>query len=175
MYMPKKTHTKLSAILKETFIDNIKQIFVLTLLVSSLSVPIYLYTVFLPNYILKVLDITVQESLKYSVISLIALCFFVPTAGWLSEKTSYEKMFKYGCLLSVIAGYPLFALMTTGNIAILILTQCIMGGIIAFIAAPLFALLISRFPTNIRYTGVSFVFNTAMDSLVVQHLWLASK
>ncbi len=158
----KKPHTKLSAILQETFVDNIRQIITLTLLVSSLAIPIYLYTVFLPNYIMKVLAISVQESLRYSVLSLLALCFFVPASGWLSEKVSYEKMFRYGCIASVILGYPIFIVMTSGNIVLLIISQCLMGGIISFIAAPLFALLISRFPTNIRYTGVSFVFNTAM-------------
>jgi MHS family proline/betaine transporter-like MFS transporter len=111
---------------------------------------------------MKILAISVQESLKYSVLSLFALCFFVPTAGWLSEKISYEKMFKYGCICSILSGYPIFYLMTSGSVIILILSQFLMGGIISFIAAPLFALLISRFPTNIRYTGVSFVFNTAM-------------
>lgn len=161
------TETKLKKLLsytpvKDTFRKHWLDLVLMILLVMGLAVPIYMYTVYVPNYISEILGFGPQKSLIFSTGGLLFLSCFVPTVGHMADKIGNEKLLLFGLSLSIFFGYPVFSLLSSGSVACVILGQFCMGVIASTIAAPIFGVLVKIFPIHLRYTGVSFVFNTSM-------------
>lgn len=147
---------------KETFKLHWKELLILTFLVMGLSVPIYMYTVYIPNYISMTVGLEAKTSLVFSTIGLCFISFMVPFVGRWSDEMGNEKMLFTGLMLSALLGYPIFSLFATGATPYIILGQLCLGVTASFIAAPIFGVLLKMFPTRIRYTAISLVFNTSM-------------
>lgn len=151
-----------AAPVKETFAKHWSDILIMILLVMALAVPIYMYTVYLPNYIAEFSEFGLRKSLIFSTIALFFVSFLVPVMGSWSDKIGHEKVLGLGIMLSATLGYPIFVLFSFGTEIAVGLGLFFMGTIVSLIAAPMFSVLISMFPVQLRYTGVSFVFNTSM-------------
>ena len=79
-------------------------------------------------------------------------------AGWLSDRTSPQRVLMLGSLSSVVLGATMGPLMqagTGGVFAFLSLGLFVMG----FVYGPLGAFLPGLFPARVRYTGASVAFN----------------
>lgn len=148
---------------KEAFTKEWRNIFFMTLLVMSLAVPVYMYTIYLPNYINEVLGVAFKEGLIISALSLLLLSALVPIIGFFCDNIGNKKVLSIGLLSATLFGYPIFVLLSCGSLFSLYMGQICLGGIVALIAAPMFAVLLKVFPVHIRYTSVSFVFNTSMS------------
>lgn len=158
-----KADNKLSLTpVKDTFQKHQLPLFLMILLVMGLSVPIYLYTVYIPNYISAIVGFNAQKSLLFSTTGLLFLSIMVPTIGRIADKVGNEKMIMIGLGLSTLCGYPIFLLLAAGQDVTVILGQLTLGLIASLIAAPIFGVLLKIFPAQLRYTTISFVFNTGM-------------
>jgi MHS family proline/betaine transporter-like MFS transporter len=130
---------------------------------ASLCIPIYLATVFLPNYLQTVLEFNARTATMMSIFQLLMLSFGVPIFGRLSDFIGYQQTFIIGCLALIGGAYPIFYLMSAQSLFMVTMAMIALGLCIFMIAGPIFALLVDAFETSVRYTAVSFVFNTAMS------------
>jgi len=146
----------------DTFSKQWKDALLMILLVMSLAVPIYMYTIYLPNYLTDTIGVCLKKSLLLSSISLCFISGLVPVVGKLSDHVGHEKILLTGLIACLIIGCPVFALLSCGQPVFIILGQFCFGVVVSFIAAPMFGVLLKVFPVHRRYTGVSFVFNTSM-------------
>jgi len=158
-----KNHNKLSEHpVYDTFSNQWKETILMILLVMSLAVPIYMYTIYLPNYLVDAIGMDLKKSLFLSTISLCFISGLVPVVGKISDQFGNEKTLLVGLIASLIIGYPIFVLLSCGQPLCVIMGQCCFGVVVSFIAAPMLGVLLKVFPVHRRYTGVSFVFNTSM-------------
>jgi MHS family proline/betaine transporter-like MFS transporter len=158
-----KNHNKLSEHpVYDTFSKQWKDVTLMILLVMSLSVPIYMYTIYLPNYLVDVVGIDFKKSLFLSTISLCFISGLVPVIGKISDQVGNEKTLLMGLIVGLLIGCPIFSLLSSGQSLCIILGQFFFGVMVSFIAAPMLGVLLKVFPVHRRYTGVSFVFNTSM-------------
>lgn len=158
-----KNHNKLSKHpVYDTFSKQWKEVTLMILLVMSLSVPIYMYTIYLPNYLIDVVGMDLKKSLFFSSISLCFISVLVPVIGKISDQIGNEKTLLMGLIAGLSIGCPVFVLLSSGQLLYIILGQFCFGFVLSFIAAPMLGVLLKVFPVNRRYTGVSFVFNTSM-------------
>ncbi|MGI9215064.1 MAG: MFS transporter, partial [Gammaproteobacteria bacterium] len=148
--------------ISDTFKQQWLDIILMILLVMSLAVPIYMYTIYLPNYMSEIIGFSFQNSLLLSTLSLCFISILVPTIGRFSDYFGNEKILLIGLTNSLILGYPIFLLLSSRIIYFIVLGQFCLGTITSLIAAPMLGVLIKVFPIHLRYTGVSFVFNTSM-------------
>lgn len=158
----KRSKTLSTAPVKEAFQKQWKNLVLMIMLVMSLAVPVYMYTIYLPNYINDILGINFKEGLAMSTISLLFLSILVPIIGIFCDEIGNNKVLLIGLFASLIFGYPVFVMLSQGSLLYLCFGQICLGSIVALIAAPMFAVLLKVFPVHIRYTSVSFVFNTSM-------------
>lgn len=158
-----KNHNKLSEHpVYDTFNKQRKDAALMILLVMSLAVPIYMYTVYLPNYLADVVGIGLNKSLFLSTISLCFIAGLVPVVGKISDQIGNEKILLAGLIANLMMGCPVFALLSCGQSLCIVFGQLCFGVALSCIAAPMFGVLLKVFPVHRRYTGVSFVFNTSM-------------
>ena len=146
----------------DTFKQQWRDMILMILLVMSLAVPIYMYTIYLPNYIVDIIGVGFKKSLVLSTVSLCFISILVPAIGKFSDDIGNEKVLLIGLIASSVLGYPIFLLLSYGQPFSIVFGQFLLGGVVSLIAAPMLGVLLKVFPIHLRYTGVSFVFNTGM-------------
>jgi len=134
-----------------------------TIMVASLAIPIYLFTIFIPSYLTSALNMDTTVSQTISVISLIFLSFGVPLLGKMADTYGKYKIYCIGCAYNIVLSYPIFYLIATTDYTAVCFGILLLGIGLLFIAGPMFAILIAKYNSNVRYTAVSFVFNTSMS------------
>jgi MHS family proline/betaine transporter-like MFS transporter len=159
-----KTENKLSrAPVKEAFKSQWRDIVLMIFLVMGLSVPIYMYNIYIPNFISEMANFGTHKGLIISCIALTFISLLVPTIGRVADKMGNEKLLLLALSASFVFGYPVFYMLSLGTYLSVSCALLILGIIVSAIAAPIFGVLLKVFPTQLRYTSVSFVFNTSMS------------
>jgi MFS transporter, MHS family, proline/betaine transporter len=159
-----KTENKISRTpVKDAFKNQWVDIVLMILLVMGLSVPIYMYTIYIPNYISEIANFGTQKGLIFSSVSLAFISILVPTIGRVADRIGNEKLLLIALSFSCIFGYPVFLMLSWGTNLSVVCGLLVLGVIVSSIAAPIFGVLLKVFPTQFRYTSVSFVFNTSMS------------
>lgn len=158
-----QTENKLSRTpVQDAFKEQWRDIVLMVFLVMGLSVPIYMYTIYIPNYISEIANFGSQKGLIFSTVALAFISILVPTVGRIADKIGNEKLLLLALSASFVLGYPVFYLLSLGTHLSVICGLLMLGIIVSSIAAPIFGVLLKVFPTQLRYTSVSFVFNTSM-------------
>lgn len=94
-------------------------------------------------------------------IAALVMCFFIPIFGALSDKVGRPRMYIMGALATGLSAIPALYLMTVhvDQVWIVWLSIVIPFGILyASIYGPIAALFCELFDTDVRYTGISFVY-----------------
>jgi MFS transporter, MHS family, proline/betaine transporter len=132
-------------------------------LVVALAVPIYLFNIFIPSYLGSILKIHAVKAQAISVCCLISLSIGVPMLGLLADKIGKYKVFVAGCIYNIAIGYLSFYLISLGSTIWMLLGLTLIGLGLLLIAGPIFAILMYSYDPEVRFTAVSFVFNTSMS------------
>lgn len=95
-------------------------------------------------------------------ISALATLILTPVFGLISDRIGRRPTMIAGVVLFGVFGFLLFPAMSSGSASVLIVTL-ILGQAVAYGAwsGPYASLLAEMFPTDVRYTGASFVFQIA--------------
>ncbi|MDS9468736.1 MFS transporter [Paracoccus sp. MBLB3053] len=89
----------------------------------------------------------------------VVMIFCIPFFGRLSDRIGRPKTYAIGSLLLTLSVFPAFALLASGNPALIILGIVLPFGIIyPMCYGPEAALFADLFDPSVRYTGVSFVY-----------------
>lgn len=133
------------------------------LLSISFAVPMSFHNTYLPIFYSKHSSFGLKNGILISALGILWISLLSPIAGMLSEKIGYMKTIQIGCLLLLMFGYLIFELLNHGTTLSVFIMEVIFGIIVALISAPLFAVLVQKFPTETRYTGVSLSYNLGMS------------
>lgn len=146
---------------KELF-KNHKKKFFIALGVSSLNaVAFYIILSYMPVYLATERGVATANSLLATTVSTIVyiLCIFV--TGHISDVVGRRKMLIIASLLFIFLSVPLFYLLGSKSIIVILLVQVLFGVMLTTNDGTLATFLSELFPTSIRYTGFAFSFNTA--------------
>lgn len=126
-------------------------------------VGVYTFLVFVPLYLEASGVLSRPEALSAGVVatgmSLLAAWPF----GALSDRYGRRAVLLAGALAHLICAYPLFLLLNTGELALILLAQTVAGVVSASVAAPGVAMLAEQFPTRSRATGVGLSFSITVS------------
>jgi len=120
-----------------------------------------IFGVFVIGYLTQTLKISRTEALIGVMAAALIMCFFIPLFGALSDRVGRTRVYFWGSLITALAAFPAFWLMinSNGNVMQIWLAIVIPFGIFyASIYGPEAALFAELFPTRVRYTGISFVY-----------------
>jgi MHS family metabolite:H+ symporter-like MFS transporter len=113
------------------------------------------------NYLTSTLKISRTDALLGVMAAAVVMCFTIPMFGRLSDKIGRPKVYMWGSLVTAIAAFPGFWLMTHsgGNVLLVWLAIIVPFGILyASVYGPEAALFCDLFDAKVRYTGISFVY-----------------
>ena len=120
-----------------------------------------IFGVFSINYLTSTIKISRTEALLGVMAAAVVMCFTIPLFGRLSDKAGRAKVYMWGSLVTAIAAFPGFWLMTHsgGNVFLIWLAIIVPFGILyASVYGPEAALFCDLFDAKVRYTGISFVY-----------------
>ncbi|AQV98453.1 MFS transporter [Cupriavidus necator] len=120
-----------------------------------------IFGVFSITYLTQTIHISRTEALVGVMAAAIAMCFFIPFFGHLSDRIGRTRVYFWGSLITALSAFPAFWLMLNsgGNTMLLWLSIVVPFGILyAAVYGPEAALFCELFDAKVRYTGISFVY-----------------
>jgi metabolite-proton symporter len=117
------------------------------------------WAVFAISYGTGTLGMSQQPLLIAVMIAAAAMIFFIPIFGSLSDRFGRRRTFSVGAVLTGLLAYPAFAALGTGDpLLITIALVAVLGIAYPVMYGPQAAFYAEMFPTSVRCTGISFVY-----------------
>lgn len=125
------------------------------------AVAFYMILSYMPTYLSTELGMDKTESFLSATLSLVAYIGFIFFSGKISDKLGRKMMLILASIVFVLGTIPLFSALQGAAFAGIVLIQIAFGFILALNDGSLPALLSEIFPTDVRYSGFAFTFNSA--------------
>jgi metabolite-proton symporter len=118
-----------------------------------------MWAVFTISYGTSTLHLGKQPILLSVMAAAAAMIVFIPIFGRLADRIDRRHLYTVGIVLLAAATFPALALMGTGSTAVIVVTIVLVLGVIyPIVYAPEASLFAELFPTRVRYTGISVVY-----------------
>jgi MHS family shikimate/dehydroshikimate transporter-like MFS transporter len=125
----------------------------------SESVTFNIYNAFLVTYTVTVLSLKKSLVLNSLLVAAVVGFFVILLAGRLSDRIGRRPVFMAGAILAAVSAFPIFWMVNTENPYLICLGVVIGWGIAACtMFGPEGALFAEIFPTRVRYSGMSAVY-----------------
>jgi MFS transporter, MHS family, shikimate and dehydroshikimate transport protein len=125
----------------------------------SESVTFNVYNAFLVTYVVTVLGLANTVALNALLVAAVVGFFVILLAARVSDRIGRRPVFMAGAAVAAVSAFPIFALLNTGDAALITLAV-VVGW--AFGACTMFGaegvLFAELFPTRVRYSGMSTVY-----------------
>lgn len=120
----------------------------------------YLTFIYVPIFAMRELKIGVGSVQLTTIAAATLCCALILVAGHLSDRFGRRAVLLPAAIVSALVGYPLFAqLIATPDSLSLLIFQCGVGAVLAFISGPTPAALSEVYPVQVRASGVGLVYN----------------
>jgi MHS family proline/betaine transporter-like MFS transporter len=119
----------------------------------------YIVFVYMPTYLSSEGNITFPTALKINTVTMIILMMVSPFMGALSDRVGRKPVLTAGCVGIGLLAYPLFLLLSAGNVLYALGAETIFAVGLAMLFAPLGTTLVELFPTKVRLSAMSLGYN----------------
>lgn len=117
------------------------------------------WAMFVITYGTNTLGIDRQRMLMSVMAAAATMVFFIPRFGKLADRYDSRKLFALGVVISTAATYPAFHLLSPRPAGAAVVTIIVMLGLVyPMMYAPQPSLYSELFPTRVRYSGISVVY-----------------
>lgn len=144
-----------SAPLKLLFKTNTKEVLLAALIFIANNAAGYLVVAFIASYTTKALGMSRNESLTASLIGGFGWFTFTMIGGWMSDRVGRVRTFQIGYGLMVLWAIPMWLLIDTGNLFLIIISVLVLTLTLGLSYGPQSALYAEMFPAKVRYSGIS--------------------
>lgn len=165
-----------SAPLKLLFKTNTKEVLLAALIFIANNAAGYLVIAFIASYTTKALGMLRNESLTASLIGGFGWLTFTMIGGWMSDRVGRVRTFQIGYGLMVLWAIPIWLLIDTGNLFLIIISVLVLTLALGLSYGPQSALYAEMFPAKVRYSGISIgyaigsIFGGAFAPMIAQLL-----
>ena len=143
----------------ELFKNHKKNFFIICGLFISISIPFYVFFVFLASFLVKILNYSqIQVSTIYLVCSL-AFGLVAPISGWLSDRFGIYKVLLFSITIFAAFLFPVFKLVFSSNFSLTLAGCLSFIFLITLYQGSIPSIILKIFPTKIRSIGTAFSFN----------------
>lgn len=125
------------------------------------AVAFYLILSYMPTYLSTELGLSDTSSFVASTISLTVYIGSIFLMGRISDYVGRRRMLLSACVLFIVLTVPLFAVLGTAGMVVIVLVEIGFGVMLTMNDGTLATFLSELFPTPVRYTGFAVSFNTA--------------
>ena len=153
--------TKKSVPLRVLFADHRRSLAIAFGVASLNAVAFYLLLSYMPTYLSAELGIDEGTAFLASTVALTIYIGSIFVMGHISDRFGRRRMLVLASILFTVFTVPLFALLGTGWVWLIILVEIAFGILLTINDGTLATFLAELFPTSVRYTGFALAFNSA--------------
>jgi MHS family shikimate/dehydroshikimate transporter-like MFS transporter len=118
-----------------------------------------IYAVFIIAYLTATLHLSRSVTLAAVMVAAVFMMIFMPVFGHLSDVVGRRRVYGFGCIVLGITVFPSFFLMDPAHLFVTILAIAVPLGLIgSAVFGPEPALFSDQFDTEVRYSGISFIY-----------------
>jgi metabolite-proton symporter len=127
----------------------------------GVDVVFYVYVLFITTYVVTYLGLPRTYALNAVLIAAAGQTVLIPLFGSLSDRFGRRPIYLIGAVGAGIWTFVFFALLDTGNFALIVLAAVVALALHAAMYGPQAAFIAEMFPTAVRYTGASMGYQVA--------------
>lgn len=116
---------------------------------------------YMPTYLASVLHYPLSNALFMNTCNVMLFSALIPVMGWVSDKIGRKKVMGMSSGILAIIGYPLFVLMNSGSLPLLIGALICFAILSAMAMGTIASMLAELFTTQVRYSGIGISYNIA--------------
>ena len=139
----------------------------------------YMLFVWWPTYLTTIVVPPISHALMINTISMVALMFLIPAAGYLSDLIGRKTVLGAAFLGMAVLAYPLVIWTDHGVFSSALISQLIFAILIGGALGPMAATLVELFPTRIRFSSIGVSYNIALaifgGTAPLVSTWLVSR
>lgn len=124
----------------------------------------YLLFAYMPTYLKTSLgdhNFSMLQALSVTAFSLVTMVICIPLMAQMSDRVGRKPVLVLSGVAMAVAAYPMFLLITTGNMALACLATSVMAFAFSGHAAVVHTVLAELFPTTVRYSAYSIGFSVS--------------
>lgn len=148
--------------LKEVIVHHWRQILRAGAFALFQNIALYVILTFIPTFQTETIKYSALTSSVSSLLTLVVIVALIPIVGRISDQVGRKPVLITGCVLGIIAPYPLFLLMTQGTPALAVIAQVGLGIMLAIFLGPVLAAINELFETKVRFGGFGIGYNVSV-------------
>ncbi len=148
--------------LKDLFSKYWKTIIRVVFIDFSIAVGFFLICTYIMTYLQNLVGFSYRFASVTNTLSMLAFAAGIPLAGSISDRYTPQKVMQWAVMAFMIAAVPCFYGLASGVSWMALISQIILAFIMGINFSPMPALLVSLFPTRMRYSGMSLAHNLSM-------------
>jgi len=156
-----QTHTKAAAPIMEVLRRYPKQVLLAVGARVGVDVAFYTFVLFITTYVATYLELPRNYALNAVLIAAAIQVFAIPVFGGLSDRFARRPVYLAGAIGAAVWVFVFFALLDTGQFALIVLAAVVALIFHAAMYGPQAAFIAEMFPTKVRYTGASMGYQLA--------------
>ena len=126
------------------------------------TVAFYIALIYMNNYMINIGKLPQATALWISTAGLAFMIVQLPFWGGLSDRVGRRPLMLFSAGAYIVLGYPFFLLMSSGDVTLTVIGEMLMMICYAPYAATCASFLTEIIPTRVRYTSMSFGYNTSV-------------
>ena len=126
---------------------------------TSFVASLVIFALYLPTYLTQYYSFSTSDIYLAMTWGMLWSACVLPICGWLADFVGKVRMFIGTCLVFMLGGAALFAILAQEGLAILVAFMILYQTVIACVTVCYFPLLAALFPTAVRYTGLAACYN----------------
>jgi metabolite-proton symporter len=127
----------------------------------GVDVAFYIFVLFITTYVVTYLKLPSSYALNAVLIAAAGQTVFIPICGALSDRFGRRPLLLVGAIGAMIWTFVFFALLDTGNFALIVLATVVALLLHAAMYGPQASFIAEMFPPAVRYTGASMGYQLA--------------
>ena len=134
-------------------------------LISAPSACIYIYYIYMPTFLSKVLGFSLADAQRANLYSMVFYCALLPFLALLSDFVGRKPLMLISALAIAVVTYPAFQMLDSQNFTQTVFALCLMSLAFAPHSATALCAMSEIMPTSMRYTGLSVSLNIPVTLL----------
>ena len=127
----------------------------------GVDVAFYTFVLFITTYVVTYLELPNSYALNAVLIAAACQVVLIPCFGMLSDRMGRRPVYLFGAIGAAIWVFVFFALLDTGNLALIVLATVVALVLHAAMYGPQASFIAEMFPTRVRYSGASMGYQLA--------------
>lgn len=142
--------------------STLKNLIIVFFLASSWGVFYQILFIWMPTYLMNVQNLEQSIALTINNYFIMFFACLILVVGFCADYIKRKLILMVACLAMIILAYPLFIMLSSNNLMKIYIAMAIFTVIFSLYLPTAFVSMIESFTSEVRYTGLSFGFNTGL-------------